>query len=341
MDYADGGDLYRRVLEHQQKGKYMSEGTIWRLVVQLARGLGALHELSVLHRDIKSANVFLCSDGQVKLGDMNVAKVAKAGLLRTQTGTPYYASPEVWQDLPYDSKSDIWSLGCVLYEAAALKPPFRADDMPGLYRKVTKGEFSRIPKCFSQDLASLLEALISVDPTKRPNCHDILQLPQVGKRLPKFKELPKEQRSSSSTLLETIQFPKGLQHLSDRLPRPQYEEIRSSLALPKLSKEELRVKLQIRRKLSAEPTRAKDLSEAQKALRENYSVNRQIHKSHSRSTPLHPAQAKHVHELSLDSILSKPQAGGYYMRARKQQEGRRLVVLRALQREGSGVRLQD
>ena len=68
---------------------------------------------------------------------MNVSKLAKKGLLLTQTGTPYYASPEVWRDLPYDNKSDIWSLGCVLYEMCALKPPFRADDMEGLFNKVT------------------------------------------------------------------------------------------------------------------------------------------------------------------------------------------------------------
>ncbi len=70
----------------------------------------------------KSANVFLNKDGSVKLGDMNVSKLAKKGLLYTQTGTPYYASPEVWKDQPYDSKSDIWSLGCVLYEMTTLKP---------------------------------------------------------------------------------------------------------------------------------------------------------------------------------------------------------------------------
>lgn len=86
----------------------------------------ALHDLKIVHRDIKCANIFLTKDGKVKLGDLNVSKVAKKGLLKTQTGTPYYASPEVWKDKPYDFKSDIWSLGCVLYEMITLSPPFTA-----------------------------------------------------------------------------------------------------------------------------------------------------------------------------------------------------------------------
>ena len=89
-----------------------------------------MHDLNIMHRDLKSANVFLNSDETVKLGDMNVSKVAsKEGLNFTQTGTHYYASPEVWKDEPYDIKSDIWSLGCVLYEMITLKPPFLAKDM--------------------------------------------------------------------------------------------------------------------------------------------------------------------------------------------------------------------
>jgi NIMA (never in mitosis gene a)-related kinase 1/4/5 len=91
---------------------------------------------------------------------MNVSKVAKKGLLYTQTGTPYYASPEVWKDQPYDSKSDIWSLGCVLYESVTLKPPFRADDMSGLFKRVVKGVYPKIPKHYSEELNQLIKALI-------------------------------------------------------------------------------------------------------------------------------------------------------------------------------------
>ena len=90
----------------------------------MVKGLQSLHELNIVHRDIKSANLFISKNGMLKLGDMNVSKVAKRGFLSTQTGTPYYASPEVWKDKPYDVKSDIWSLGCVLYELCALAPPF-------------------------------------------------------------------------------------------------------------------------------------------------------------------------------------------------------------------------
>ena len=103
----------------------MSENEIWMTFIQITKGLRAMHEKNVMHRDLKCANVFMNKDGTVKLGDMNVSKVANnKGLNFTQTGTPYYASPEIWLDKPYDIKSDVWSLGCVLYEMTTLYPPF-------------------------------------------------------------------------------------------------------------------------------------------------------------------------------------------------------------------------
>ena len=117
--------------------------------------------MNILHRDLKCANVFISRDGRTaKLGDLNVSKIAKTGLVRTQTGTPYYASPEVWKDRPYGTKSDIWSLGCVIYEMAALRPPFRAADMQGLYRVVLEGKFNRIPSHFSNHLQRILTKML-------------------------------------------------------------------------------------------------------------------------------------------------------------------------------------
>ena len=101
--------------------------------------------MSILHTDLKCANVFLFKNGMAKLGDLNVAKEAKDGMLFTSTGTPYYAAPEVWQDCPYHDKSDIWSLGIVLYETLTLGPPFRADTMKNLAKRVLKGLYPGIP----------------------------------------------------------------------------------------------------------------------------------------------------------------------------------------------------
>lgn len=126
----------------------------------MVRALAILHSRKILHRDLKSANVFLSKDTFAKLGDLNVSKVAKKGLLYTQTGTPYYASPEVWKDQPYDHKSDIWSMGCVLYEICTLKPPFRANDMNGLYKKVLKGAYQPISQQYSKDLHNVIASLL-------------------------------------------------------------------------------------------------------------------------------------------------------------------------------------
>ena len=105
-------------------------------------GLKALHDSKICHRDLKCANIFLSSKGELKLGDFNVSKVLHRGMLHTQTGTPYYASPEVWQDKPYDQKSDIWSLGCVLYEMIAKRAPFKSNSMKELYKKVIQAKYT-------------------------------------------------------------------------------------------------------------------------------------------------------------------------------------------------------
>lgn len=103
---------FKRLLTIRNNMTDFDEPYIWKVFIQITKGLQALHELTIMHRDLKSANVFLNKDGTAKLGDMNVSKLTDMkGLNYTQTGTPYYASPEVWRDLPYDIKSDIWSLG--------------------------------------------------------------------------------------------------------------------------------------------------------------------------------------------------------------------------------------
>lgn len=104
----------------------------------------------------------------------------KQDMYKTQTGTPYYASPEVWKDQPYDWRSDIWSLGCVLYEMITLKPPFRAQNMEGLYKKVVRGIYPKINmETYSEDIAAVVKSLLQVNPDLRPSCADILSNTEV------------------------------------------------------------------------------------------------------------------------------------------------------------------
>jgi len=224
MEFADGGDLYQKIVEHKQSAMFFEETDIWRIFIQLVKGLKALHDLKILHRDLKSANVFLLTDGTAKLGDLNVSKVARRGLGYTQTGTPYYASPEVWKDQPYDNKSDIWSLGCVLYEMITLRPPFRAQNMEGLYNRVIKGQFSRIPDRFSHELFEIVKLLIQVNTDLRPSCDEILKHPIIQKRIEYFKTFTGEQENEDKALLQTIRIPKNLLFLSDKLPKPNYSK---------------------------------------------------------------------------------------------------------------------
>ena len=224
MEFADRGDLYQKIVQHKKSAKFFEESDIWRIFIQLVKGLKALHDLKILHRDMKSANVFLFSNGSAKLGDLNVSKVARRGLGYTQTGTPYYASPEVWKDNPYDHKSDVWSLGCVLYEMITLRPPFRAQDMEGLFNKVCKGQYSRIPERFSDDLFQVVQFLLQVNPSSRPSCEQILTHPVVMKRIEYFKSFAGEDENEDKCLLKTIHMPKNLLFLSDKLPKPNYDK---------------------------------------------------------------------------------------------------------------------
>ena len=99
----------------------------------MTKGLKSLHDKKILHRDLKCANVFITGDGTYKLGDLNVSKVLKKDLACTQTGTPYYASPEVWNNEPYSFECDIWSFGCILYEMCTFRPPFKGKNMDALF----------------------------------------------------------------------------------------------------------------------------------------------------------------------------------------------------------------
>ena len=227
MEYADRGDLYQKIVSFKKRRQLFEEADVWKIFIQITRGLKTLHDLKILHRDFKSANIFLFSNGTAKIGDLNVSKVVYKGVGNTQTGTPYYASPEVWNNEPYDIKSDIWSLACITYEMLTLNPPFRADTFEGLYKKVVAGKYSKINSKYSNDMNELLKLLFKVNPKERPTCGEILRHPLIQKRIEYFKAqigLDKENidMTDDNELLKTIRLQKNLVGLQEKLPKPNY-----------------------------------------------------------------------------------------------------------------------
>merc|ERR1719352_1685519 len=138
MEFADGGDLKGAIDERKSLPGHFSEAEALQMFSQCCLALQHVHSRHILHRDLKSQNIFMTRAGVVKLGDFGIAKVLDNthGEAVTMIGTPVYLAPEVCDSRPYGMKADIWSLGVVLHEILALESPFRADNMAALLVKI-------------------------------------------------------------------------------------------------------------------------------------------------------------------------------------------------------------
>ena len=185
-EYADGGDLSLAI--KNQRKEYFKESQILDYFTQICLAIKHIHGKHIIHRDLKSQNIFLTKTGLVKLGDFGIAKNLNCTWQKAKTmiGTPYYLSPEIVNNKPYSFKSDIWSLGVLLYEMMALKMPFDANSLPMLTLKIIKGNYAPPPQKFTPDLRNLVSMLLNVDPDKRPSIDQILKLPIIKNRIKNY-----------------------------------------------------------------------------------------------------------------------------------------------------------
>ena len=187
MEYCDNGDLYHFLQEQQIKSTPLKEDLVWQIFIKITLGLSTIHKMKILHRDLKTLNIFLNKDMGVKIGDLGIAKQLNQGsFANTLIGTPYYISPEMCEDKPYNQKSDVWALGCILYELCTFRHPFDATNQGALFLKIMKENPEPIFACYSSNLQKLVNQILEKNYEKRPSCLDILNNPIVIEKAKKF-----------------------------------------------------------------------------------------------------------------------------------------------------------
>eukprot|EP00746_Dinoflagellata_sp_MGD_P015796 gnl/MRDRNA2_/MRDRNA2_135285_c0_seq1.p1 gnl/MRDRNA2_/MRDRNA2_135285_c0~~gnl/MRDRNA2_/MRDRNA2_135285_c0_seq1.p1 ORF type:complete len:553 (+),score=86.10 gnl/MRDRNA2_/MRDRNA2_135285_c0_seq1:89-1747(+) len=205
MDFCEGGDLTAKI-EASKKGRHViPEEQILRWLTQALLALKYIHDKHVLHRDLKSSNFFITKSGNLKVGDFGIAKVLSctAACAKTQIGTPYYLSPEVCQEKPYSWGSDIWAMGCVLFELCALRVPFDAPNLSSLVQKICRGPTPTVPSTYSEGVRQLCTEMLQRNPDRRPSAGDILQKPLIQAVVRKLlDEAQQEEGSKASQPLE-------------------------------------------------------------------------------------------------------------------------------------------
>jgi serine/threonine protein kinase len=174
MEHCSGGDVGAKLRKNKKSKEYITEDIVWKIFSQVMSALAECHNRKggkVLHRDIKPANIFIDAQNSIKVGDFGLSRQMneESEFAKTHVGTPYYMSPEQIQEAQYNEKSDIWSAGCLLYEMAALRPPFEAANHFTLAVKIQEGRFDRLPMRYSEDLQNLVVWMLRLNPDQRPS----------------------------------------------------------------------------------------------------------------------------------------------------------------------------
>nr|XP_019581523.1 PREDICTED: serine/threonine-protein kinase Nek11 isoform X2 [Rhinolophus sinicus] len=183
-EYCEGRDLDYRIQEYKEARKTFLESQIIEWFIQLLLGVDYMHERRILHRDLKSKNVFL-KNNQLKIGDFGVSRLlmGTCDLATTLTGTPHYMSPEALKHQGYDTKSDIWSLACILYEMCCMNHAFSGSNFLSIVLNIVEGDTPSLPKRYPRELNAIMERMLNKDPSLRPSAIEILKIPYIDEQL--------------------------------------------------------------------------------------------------------------------------------------------------------------
>ncbi|XP_073189378.1 serine/threonine-protein kinase Nek11 isoform X3 [Lepidochelys kempii] len=183
-EYCEGRDLDCKIQEYKEAKKIFTESQIIEWFIQLLLGVNYMHERRILHRDLKAKNIFL-KNNLLKIGDFGVSRLllGSCDLATTFTGTPYYMSPEALKHQGYDTKSDIWSLGCILYEMCCLDHAFTGHNFLSIVLKIVEGNTPSLPDRYPSKLNTVLHSMLNKNPSLRPSATEILKIPYIDEQL--------------------------------------------------------------------------------------------------------------------------------------------------------------
>ncbi|GAX78152.1 hypothetical protein CEUSTIGMA_g5594.t1 [Chlamydomonas eustigma] len=182
MEWAQSGDLAQLVKQRAQEGRPFTQDEVWLLFGQICHAVQHMHERRMMHRDLKPSNIFIASDGCLKLGDLGLSRYFSSRTLQavTTVGTPYYMSPECIKGQPYEFSSDIWSLGCLLYELITLRNPFYKEHQ-SLYvlgKNISACTYEQLPDSFEPELRNLVSSMLQPVPQSRPTVGQLVEAVQ-------------------------------------------------------------------------------------------------------------------------------------------------------------------
>nr|XP_014587348.1 serine/threonine-protein kinase Nek11 isoform X1 [Equus caballus]XP_023476688.1 serine/threonine-protein kinase Nek11 isoform X1 [Equus caballus]XP_023476689.1 serine/threonine-protein kinase Nek11 isoform X1 [Equus caballus]XP_023476690.1 serine/threonine-protein kinase Nek11 isoform X1 [Equus caballus]XP_023476691.1 serine/threonine-protein kinase Nek11 isoform X1 [Equus caballus]XP_023476692.1 serine/threonine-protein kinase Nek11 isoform X1 [Equus caballus] len=183
-EYCEGRDLDCKIQEYKEAGKTFPDSQIIEWFVQLLLGVDYMHERRILHRDLKSKNIFL-KNNLLKIGDFGVSRLlmGSCDLATTLTGTPHYMSPEALKHQGYNTKSDIWSLACILYEMCCMNHAFTGSNFLSIVLKIVEGDTPSLPERYPRELNAIMERMLNKNPSLRPSAIEILKIPYIEEQL--------------------------------------------------------------------------------------------------------------------------------------------------------------
>ena len=179
MDFPSNDSLKDKIQYSIQNKRYLEENTIWEVFTQILIGLNYLHKKGIIHRNLQSKNIFISKHKLIKITDFNCCYIHNKNMALYQPliTISSYTAPELLNKQKFSYKCDIWSVGCIIYEMAALTLPFKSINK--IHRNNINIDFESFPTFYSSNLKSIISDMLALDSSKRPSTHTLLNFSNV------------------------------------------------------------------------------------------------------------------------------------------------------------------